>query len=67
MPHPGHEAELEKRPLTKRHKQRPAWLANAHPALDAAVAAACGRAGCSPVMPDNEILRHLLKLKLALA
>ena len=37
---PGHEAELKKRTLTNLYNARPAWLDNAHKALDAAVAAA---------------------------
>ena len=61
---PGHEAELKKRTLTNLYNQRPAWLANAHQALDAAVAAAYGWADYSPAMPDDEILRRLLQLNL---
>jgi type II restriction/modification system DNA methylase subunit YeeA len=61
---PGHEAELKKRTLTNLYNQRPAWLANAHQALDQAVAAAYGWADYSPAMADDEILRRLLKLNL---
>ena len=61
---PGHEAELKKRTLTNLYNQRPAWLANAHQALDAAVAAAYGWADYTPAMPDDEILRRLLQLNL---
>jgi type II restriction/modification system DNA methylase subunit YeeA len=70
---PGHEAELKKRTLTNLYNQRPAWLANAHQALDAAVAAAYGWADYAPqevplggtrAMPDEEILRRLLALNL---
>ena len=39
-------AMLAKRTLTNLYKQRPAWLANAHAKLDAAVAAAYG---CPPI------------------
>ncbi|MDP2794549.1 MAG: hypothetical protein Q8O25_10805 [Sulfurisoma sp.] len=39
---PGFEAEPKKRTLTNLYNARPAWLANAHKALDAAVAAAYG-------------------------
>ena len=39
-----------------------AWLAQAHSALDAAVAAAYGWADYTPAMPDDEILRRLLAL-----
>lgn len=41
--------------------KRPAWLANAHRALDEAVAAAYGWA---PEISDDEILRCLLALNL---
>ena len=61
---PGHEAELKKRTLTNLYNQRPAWLANAHQALDQAVAAAYGWAEYSPALADDEILRRLLKLNL---
>ncbi len=61
---PGHEAELKKRTLTNLYNARPAWLANAHQALDAAVAAAYGWADYTPAMPDEEILRRLLTLNL---
>ncbi len=53
---------LQKRTLTNLYNQRPAWLAQAHAALDAAVAAAYGWADYTPAMPDDEILRRLLAL-----
>ncbi len=59
---PGFEAELAKRTLTNLYNQRPTWLAQAHAALDAAVAAAYGWADWTPAMPDDEILRRLLAL-----
>ena len=59
---PGFEAELAKRTLTNLYNQRPIWLAQAHEALDAAVAAAYGWADWSAQMPDDEILRRLLAL-----
>lgn len=62
---PGHEAELKKRTLTNLYNARPAWLDNAHQALDAAVAAAYGWHDYTPAMPDEEILRRLLALNLA--
>jgi hypothetical protein len=62
---PGHEAELKKRTLTNLYNARPAWLDNAHKALDAAVAAAYGWEDYMPDMPDEEILRRLLALNLA--
>ena len=55
-------AELKKRTLTNLYNQRPAWLADAHAALDAAVAAAYGWADYSAAMTDNEILARLLAL-----
>ncbi|KNZ31754.1 MAG: adenine methyltransferase [Methylibium sp. NZG] len=61
---PGFEKELAKRTLTNLYNQRPAWLAQAHEALDAAVAAAYGWADYTPGMADDEILRRLLALNL---
>ena len=62
-------AELKKRTLTNLYNKRPAWLADAHPALDAAMAAAYGLrltaygwADYSPTITDNEILARLLAL-----
>ena len=60
-------AELKKRTLTNLYNQRPAWLDDAHAALDSAVAAAYGWADYSPTMTDNEILARLLALNLARA
>jgi hypothetical protein len=64
---PGFEKELAQRTLTKLYNQRPAWLAHAHEALDAAVAAAYGWADVTPAMADEEILRRLLALNQARA
>jgi len=61
---PGFEKDLAQRTLTKLYNQRPAWLAQAHDALDAAVAAAYGWADWTPAMADDEILRRLLALNL---
>jgi hypothetical protein len=61
---PGHEAELKKRTLTNLYNARPAWLDNAHRALDAAVAAAYGWHDYTPDMPDEEVLKRLLALNL---
>ena len=55
-------AELKKRTLTNLYNQRPAWLADAHAALDAAVTGAYGWADYSAAMTDNEILARLLAL-----
>ncbi|MFO7640145.1 MAG: type IIL restriction-modification enzyme MmeI [Candidatus Competibacteraceae bacterium] len=64
IPRPAHAAELKKRTLTNLYNQRPAWLANAHRALDEAVAAAYGW----PVdLSDEEVLRRLLALNRARA
>lgn len=60
----GHEAELKKRTLTNLYNQRPTWLDNAHQILDSAVASAYGWADYTADMPDDEILRRLLKLNL---
>lgn len=61
---PGFEADLKKRTLTNLYNARPSWLDNAHKVLDAAVAAAYGWTDYTPDMPDDEILRRLLKLNL---
>jgi hypothetical protein len=53
---------LQERTLTHLYNQRPAWLAQAHEQLDAAVAAAYGWTDYTPAMPDDEILRRLLAL-----
>ena len=53
--------DLKKRTLTNLYNKRPAWLANAHADLDAAVAAAYGW----PANLDNAaILERLLALNL---
>jgi len=62
LPRDGFDAQLAQRTLTKLYNERPAWLAQAHEALDAAVAAAYGWADYTPQMPDEEILRRLLAL-----
>ena len=61
---PGFEKELARRTLTNLYNARPAWLAQAHAALDAVVAAAYGWADCTPELPDDEIPRRLLALNL---
>ena len=52
---------LKKRTLTNLYNTRPQWLADAHAALDAAVAAAYG---WSADISDDEALRELLGLNL---
>jgi type II restriction/modification system DNA methylase subunit YeeA len=59
---PGFEKLLSARTLTKLYNERPAWLAQAHDRLDAAVAAAYGWADWTPAMADEEVLRRLLAL-----
>ncbi|WP_245459197.1 DNA methyltransferase [Mesorhizobium sp. M1A.F.Ca.IN.022.06.1.1] len=53
--------ELAGRTLTNLYNERPAWLDNAHNALDAAVAKAYG---WPAHLPDEEILARLLDLNL---
>ena len=60
----GFEQQVAKRTLTKLYNERPAWLAQAHAVLDAAVAAAYGWSEASPPMGDDAILRRLLALNL---
>jgi hypothetical protein len=55
-------AKLKTRTLTNLYNERPAWLANAHAKLDAAVAAAYG---WPSDLPGDEILSRLLTLNLA--
>ena len=64
---PGFEKELAKRTLTQLYNARPAWLAQAHAALDAAVAAAYGWTDWQAALPDDELLRRLLALNRARA
>ena len=52
-------AVLKKRTLTNLYNERPAWLANAHKDLDAAVAAAYG---WPADLSDEEILKRLFDL-----
>ena len=61
---PGQEAELKKRTLTNLYNAKPAWLVNAHQALDKAVAKAYDWDDYTPEMPNAEILQRLLKLNL---
>lgn len=55
-------SELKKRTLTNLYNERPAWLANAHAALDAAVFAAYGWREAPGPVGDAEILQRLLAL-----
>ena len=54
----------KKRTLTNLYNERPAWLANAHRALDEAVAAAYG---FSADLSDDDLLARLLELNLSRA
>ena len=54
-------ARLKERTLTKLYNERPAWLADCHARLDAAVAAAYG---WPANMTDDQILEHLLALNI---
>lgn len=54
-------AKLKKRTLTNLYNERPAWLAQAHQKLDAAVAAAYG---WPADLTDEQILERLLALNL---
>lgn len=62
LPKRGFEQRLSSRTMTKLYNEMPAWLANAHRALDAAVAAAYGWADYSPDLLDEEIIRRLFAL-----
>ena len=53
--------ERARRTLTNLYNERPAWLANAHAALDAAVLGAYGWPGD---LPDEQVLGRLLELNL---
>ncbi len=55
-------AELKKRTLTNLYNARPAWLAQAHAALDRAVWAAYGWEDEPDATPDEAILARLLVL-----
>ena len=51
--------------LTNSYNRRPAWLANAHAALDRAVWAAYGWDDLDPAaVPEDEVLARLLALNL---
>lgn len=54
--------ELKKRTMTKLYNARPTWLANAHKALDEAVAAAYG---WPSNLSDDDVLARLLALNVA--
>lgn len=64
IPKPEHASELKKRTLTNLYNARPAWLGNAHQALDKAVAEAYGWQDYTPDMADDEILGRLLALNM---
>jgi len=68
IPKPEYAKAIKERTLTnlynKRQKGEVQWLEDAHRTLDAAVARAYGWTDYTPEMPDEEILRRLLKLNL---
>jgi hypothetical protein len=59
---PGFEADLAKRTLTNLYNQRPAWLAQAHAALDARWPPPTAGPKTRPRCPTTKILRRLLAL-----
>jgi type II restriction/modification system DNA methylase subunit YeeA len=68
IPRPEFAKAIKERTLTNlynaRQKGEVQWLDDAHRALDAAVAKTYGWDDYTPEMPDDEILRRLLKLNL---
>jgi len=68
IPKPEYAKAIKERTLTNLYNKRAAgevqWLEDAHRTLDAAVARAYGWDDYTPEMPDEEILRRLLKLNL---
>lgn len=64
IPKPAHAAEIKKLTLTNLYNKRPAWLHNAHKAIDMAVAEAYGWHDYTPDMEDEEILRRLLAMNM---
>lgn len=68
IPKPEYSQAIKQRTLTNlynaREKGEVQWLEDAHRTLDAAVALAYGWDDYTPYMPDEEILRRLLKLNL---
>jgi hypothetical protein len=64
VPKHGQEKQMAARTLTNLYNQRPAWLDDAHKALDQAVAAAYGWSDYSPAMSDETVLGRLLALNL---
>lgn len=61
-PRPEQAAEWKKRTLTNLYNVLPAGLRTRQEQLDQSVAAAYGWDDYTPDMPDEEILRRLLKL-----
>ncbi len=66
-PEGASEAELKKRTLTNLYNARPAWLGNAHAALDRAVFSAYGWPEDPGDLGDGEVLGRLLALNAARA
>ena len=61
---PEHAVRLKDRTLTKLYNTPPAWLANAHARLDAAV---CAAYGWPATVADDDLLAKLLALNLSRA
>ncbi len=68
IPKPEYAKAIKQRTLTNlynaKQKGEVQWLEDIHRTLDAAVARAYGWDDYTPAMPDEEILRRLLKLNL---
>ena len=68
IPRPEFAKAIKERTLTNlynaKQKGEVQWLEDAHRTLDAAVARAYGWDDYTPAMPDEEILRRLLRLNL---
>ena len=68
IPKPEYAKAIKERTLTNlynaKQKGEVQWLEDAHRTLDTAVARAYGWDDYTPEMPDEEILRPLLKLNL---
>ncbi len=60
----GFEEKVKKLTLTNLYNKPPAWLTNAHQALDAAVAKAYGWEDYTPQISDEEILKRLFEMNL---
>jgi hypothetical protein len=62
LPKKGYERRLSERTMTRLYNEHPAWLQNAHRALDNSVAMAYGWTDYTSEMADEEIIRRLAAL-----